>query len=189
MSTSRREDPTQHSGSPDTEVAEFAPELFAQCYPELKRIAHSRLMMAGRSATLDTTALVHDAYMKLANLEGFNAKSRAHFIGYAANTMRSIIVDAIRSRAAAIHGGDSPHLSLDTDLGEQLGRNERDVLDIHLALEQLSKVDPRIVRIVEMRYFAGFTDKEIADSLGVTTRTVYRDWQRARALLSAALGA
>lgn len=162
-------------------------ELFAHCYPELKRLAHMRLTNTSHSATLDTTSLVHDVYLKLANMGGIATTSRGHFMAYAARTMRSLIIDIIRSRGAEMHGGNATHLSLDTDLSERLADGEISVLDIHGTLDQLAEVDPRLVQVVEMRYFAGFTDDEIARSLGVNVRTVSRDWQRARVLLAAAL--
>lgn len=184
-------DPTPTDGELMARVrdgdADAKDALFASCYPELKRLAHVRLMQSGPSATLDTTALVHDVYLKLARMGGIAAESRGHFMAYAAHAMRSIIVDLLRARAAEMRGGNAPHLSLDTDLGERLGKSEEDVLDIHLALEQLAKVDPRLVQVVEMRYFAGFSEAEVAAALGVNVRTVGRDWQRARVLLAAAL--
>ncbi len=94
-------------------------ELFSSCYPELKRLARLRLSDTDRGATLDTTALVHDAYLKLADMSGFAVESRGQFMAYAARTMRSIIVDAVRSRAAEMHGGDVRHVPLDTDLNEK----------------------------------------------------------------------
>ena len=87
--------------------------LFAHCYPELKRLAHSRLLYTNRSATLDTTALVHDVYLKLANMGGIAMTSRSHFMAYAARTMRSLIIDIIRARGAEMRGGNAQHLSLD----------------------------------------------------------------------------
>ncbi len=162
--------------------------LFAHCYPELKRLAHSRLMMASSgAATLDTTALVHDVYLKLAGMGGIAASSRAHFMAYAAHTMRSIIIDIIRARSAEMRGGNAPHLSLDTDLSERIGESEETVLDVNGALDQLAEIDPRLVQVVEMRYFAGFSEQEIGAALGVSERTVARDWQRARVLLAASL--
>ena len=162
-------------------------ELFIHCYPELKRLAHSRLLYTNRSATLDTTALVHDVYLKLVNMGGIATESRGHFMAYAARTMRSLIIDVLRARAAEIRGGNAPHLSLDTDLSDRITKSEDNVLDIHRALDKLAEVDPRLVQVVEMRYFAGFSEQEIAASLGVAERTVRRDWQRARVLLAAAL--
>ena len=161
--------------------------LFAHCYPELKRLAHMRLTHTTHSATLDTTALVHDVYLKLANMGGIATTSRGHFMAYAARTMRSLIIDIIRSRGAEMHGGNATHLSLDTDLSDRLAADEVSVLDIHGTLDQLAEVDPRLVQVVEMRYFAGFTDDEIAAALGINARTVTRDWQRAKVLLAAAL--
>lgn len=162
-------------------------ELFAHCYAELKRLARGRLVHTSHSATLDTTSLVHDVYLKLANMGGIATTSRGHFMAYAARTMRSLIIDIIRSRGAEMHGGNATHLSLDTDLSERLAADEASVLGIHETLDQLAEVDLRLVQVVEMRYFAGFTDDEIAKSLGVNVRTVSRDWQRARVLLAAAL--
>lgn len=162
-------------------------ELFAHCYPELKRLAHSRLLYTNRSATLDTTALVHDVYLKLIGMGNIAISSRAHFMGYAARTMRTLIIDIIRARGAEMRGGNAQHLSLDTDLSDRLSQSETAVLDIHGALDQLAEIDPRLVQVVEMRYFAGFTDEEIAATLDMSVRTVRRDWQRARVLLAAAL--
>jgi RNA polymerase sigma factor (TIGR02999 family) len=162
--------------------------LFAQCYPDLKRLARQRLLDAHRGPSLDTTSLVHDAYLRIARMGGIPVSTRGHFMAYAAHAMRSIVIDLIRSRAAEVHGGAATHLSLDTDLGERLASDEADVLHVHEALEQLAQVDQRLVKVVEMRYFAGFSEQEIAAALGLTERTVRRDWQRARALLAAALG-
>ena len=168
---------------------ESAPEeLFSSCYPELKRLARLRLSDTDRGATLDTTALVHDAYIKLADVSGLAMDSRAQFMAYAARTMRSIIVDAVRSRAAEMHGGNAQHIPLDTDLSEKLAGNETHLLDVHRALGRLAEVDGRLVQVVEMRYFAGFSEKEVARALEITERTVRRDWQRARVLLAALLG-
>jgi RNA polymerase sigma factor (TIGR02999 family) len=121
-------------------------------------------------------------------MSGLAVESRAQFMAYAARTMRSIIVDTVRSRAAEMHGGDAEHIPLDTELNEKLAGNEAHVLEIHRALERLAEVDERLVKVVEMRYFAGFSEEEVARSLDVTERTVRRDWQRARVLLAALLG-
>ncbi|MBL8519421.1 MAG: hypothetical protein JNK75_02010 [Betaproteobacteria bacterium] len=161
--------------------------LFARCYPELKRLARMRLTQGARSATLDTTALVHDVYLKLTAMGDFPASSRIHFLGYAARTMRSVIIDLVRARVADRRGGGAAHVTLDTDLGERLGTGpgDTDVLDVHRALDRLGEVDPRLVQVVEMRFFAGFSEPEVAEALGVTIRTVARDWKRAKTLLAA----
>lgn len=162
--------------------------LFASCYPELKRLARQRLLDTPRGPSLDTTSLVHDVYLKIANLGGIPVTSRSHFMAYAAHAMRTIVIDLLRSRVAGIHGGGAAHVPLDTDLGDRLAGDEAQVLHVHEALDQLAQVDERLVRVVEMRYFAGFSEREIASALDVTERTVRRDWQRARVLLAAALG-
>ena len=162
-------------------------EIFSRCYPELKRLAHARLAGIDRGSTLDTAALVHDVYVRLASVGGVVVESRPQFMAYAARTMRSLIVDIVRARAAEVHGGQAQHVALDTDLAEKLGAKQDDVLEIHRALEQLGEVDDRLVRVVEMRYFAGFSQVEVAQSLDLTERTVRRDWQRARVLLAAML--
>jgi RNA polymerase sigma factor (TIGR02999 family) len=125
--------------------------------------------------------------LKLSGMGGISLESRGHFMAYAAHVMRSLIIDMIRARSAERRGGNAPHLSLDTDLSERIGDGAHEVLNINSALEQLAKVDPRLVQVIEMRYFAGFSEGEIAASMGVSARTVRRDWQRARALLAAAL--
>lgn len=162
-------------------------ELFAGCYPELKRLARQRLADTERGATLDTTSLVHDIYVKLSAMGGIAAASRGQFMAYAARTMRSVIIDVVRSRAAEKHGGLAQMVTLDTDLGEQIAGEQRQLLDVDRAMLKLREVDERLVKVVEMRYFAGFSEAEVAATLAVTTRTVRRDWQRARLLLAAAL--
>lgn len=165
-----------------------ANDIFVRCYPELKRLAHARLVGVEHGSTLDTTALVHEVYVKLSAMGGVAVEGRAQFMVYAARTMRSLIVDIVRARAAEAHGGQAQHVTLDTDLAEKLGGKGDDVLEIHRALERLGEVDERLVKVVEMRYFAGFSEAEVALSLGLTERTVRRDWQRARVLLAALLG-
>ena len=161
--------------------------LFSMLYPELRRIAHSRLHLDGRDALIDTTALVNECYVKLARAERLQVADRSHFFAYSATVMRSIVVDLARSRAAERHGGGAPHVTLSTDLIERLPGGEDEILEVHAALESLGGIDPRLVRLVEMRYFAGMTDAEIATALDVSERTVRRDWQKARLLLAVAL--
>jgi RNA polymerase sigma factor (TIGR02999 family) len=109
-------------------------------------------------------------------------------LAYAASTMRSVIVDYVRRRQAERRGDGAPHVPLDTMIGEQLGASDEEILDVHEALETLAAVDERLVHVVEMRYFGGLTDAEIGRALGVTDRTVRRDWERARLLLAGLLG-
>jgi RNA polymerase sigma factor (TIGR02999 family) len=118
---------------------------------------------------------------------GIAVGSRGQFMAYAARTMRSVIVDVVRSRAAEKHGGLAQMVPMDTDLGEKIAGEQRQLLDVDRAMLKLREVDERLVKVVEMRYFAGFSEAEVAATLDVTTRTVRRDWQRARLLLAAAL--
>jgi len=161
--------------------------LFTLLYEDLRTIARSRIRKHRRVTLLDTSSLVHELYLRLYDLKRLDFPDRIHFLAYAARAMRSIIIDFIRERRAARRGGDALHLTLTADVVEAIETPEREVLRLHDALTDLESVDERLVRVVEMRYFAGLTEAEIAASLGVTERTVRRDWQKARLLLFAAL--
>ncbi len=161
--------------------------LFELLYPELRRIAHARLSRNVRDTLLDTTALVNECYLKFAQAERLTPGDRVHFLAYAANVMRSIIVDAARAGLAQRRGGDAEHVTLNTEAAEGAQSPEDEILDVDAALTELAKLDPRLVRVVEMRYFGGMKDSEIAQALGLTDRTVRRDWEKARLLLGKAL--
>lgn len=161
--------------------------LFELLYPELRQAAHRRLQRGPREGGVDTTALVNECYLKLAQREQLSAGDRAHFLSYAAATMRSIIVDAARQAGAERHGGDAEHLPLTTGLVPAAPQAAREILELDEALRELAKVDPRLAQVVEMRYFGGLEDMEIAQALGLSRRTVSRDWEKARLLLAHAL--
>ena len=161
--------------------------LFEAVYPDLRRIAHARLRRGFPDPDLGTTALVNECYLKLRDSQRLDASDRAHFLAYTATAMRSIIVDIARNRASARRGANAPHVTLDDDLGGDDSVAAEQILRVHEALEEIGKLDERLARLVEMRYFGGLTDQEIADGLGVTDRTVRRDWQKARILLASAL--
>ncbi|MGN6526381.1 MAG: ECF-type sigma factor [Burkholderiaceae bacterium] len=163
--------------------------LFEVLYPELRRIAHRRLWRDGRSGPFETTALVNECYLKFVQRDGLAPADRAHFLSYAATVMRSVIVDAARSARTDRRGGDLQQVTLDTEVGvaAAAGSAADELLDVHAALEELQRVDPRLVQVVEMRFFAGMTDAEIAEVLGLTDRTVRRDWEKARLLLAHSL--
>ncbi len=163
--------------------------LFEAAYPELRRLARSRLHDGGRNTVLDTTALVHESYLRIARSGALQAEERRAFFAYASQVMRSVIVDAVRERQAQRRGAGAERVTLDTALGEVIGQSEPEVLHVHEALQQLAAVEPRLAQIVEMRYFGGFDDPEIAEALGLTARTVRRDWVKARMLLLALLEA
>lgn len=162
-------------------------ELFALLYNDLNRMARARLADNRPITLLDATSLAHEAYLRLRGAERIDVENRAHFFAYVSQVLRAIIVDFARRRSAARRGGDQPRISLDTDLADSIGDADSEVEQIDDALEVLDKSDPRLRRVVEMRYFGGMTDGEIADALGVTARTVSRDLARAKLLLSVEL--
>ena len=161
--------------------------LFAALYPELHAMARSRIRMNAPLTLLDTTSLLHEVYLRLVNLGELKVENRAHFLGYAARTMRSIIVDFARRQLSERRGGSVQVVELDTDVASTTRSGEEEIVRVHDALLELAHADERLVRVVEMRYFGGLTEDEIAAALGVTDRTVRRDWEKARMLLSLAL--
>jgi len=162
--------------------------LFAAAYKELHRLAHARLRDGGRNTVLDTTSLVHESYLRLVSAGELHAKDRRAFFAYASKVMRSVIVNCANERLSQKRGGDVLCLTLSTDLAAGLGTDEEAVLKVHEALAVLEQADARGAQVVEMRYFGGYTEAEIAEALGVTERTVRRDWDKAKALLLAAMG-
>jgi len=173
---------------PKTGQALQAEELFPQLYSELRRLARSRLAAGGRHTYLDTNALIHESFMRIQSASRTDIKSIEHFLAYAATTMRSVIVDFVRRRNAEVRGGKSEHVTLDTQAGEELGASDDEIIEVHDALEKLARIEPRLVQVVEMRYFAGLSDDEIAASMNVSARTVGRDWEKARLILAELLG-
>jgi RNA polymerase sigma factor (TIGR02999 family) len=164
-----------------------ASEAFSLLYDDLRRLARSRLRQHQTFTLLDTTSLVHECYLKLAGAASLPVQDRRHFFAYAAHVMRSVIVDFARARMAERRGGGAEHVVLDTALGGELAAPENDVLRVHEALALLAQADARLAQVVEMRYFGGLSEAEIADALGLSERTVRRDWEKARLLLVAAL--
>jgi len=160
---------------------------YSLLYDELRRLARAKLRPHQSMTLLDTTSLVHESYLRLAGADALPVEDRHHFFAYAARVMRSVIVDFARARAAERRGGEAEHLVLDTMLSGQVAAPENDVLRVHEALDVLERADERLTRIVEMRYFGGLSEGEIAEVLGVSDRTVRRDWEKARLLLKAAL--
>ena len=159
--------------------------VFDATYTELRSLARSRLSRGGRNTLLDTTSLVHEAYMRFADSGRLRIGDREHFLKYASHVMRSVIVDFVRERVAQRRGGGAVHVTLNSEIHDSATMaGEAEILNVHEALEQLAQVDARLVQVVEMRYFAGMTEPEIAVALGVTERTVRRDWQKARLVLA-----
>lgn len=162
--------------------------LFTRVYDELKRLARKQL--AGAAApTLNTTGLVHEAYLKLAAPDGRNLHGRVHFFALAAKAMRQIVIDHARARLTAKRGGEHLHVvELDDALGvadSELGPDE--LLRLDSAMAQLEAEEPRLAQLVELRFFAGLGIGEIALLQAVSERTLNRDWRRAKAQLYATL--
>lgn len=169
---------------------EAADRAYTLLYAELHRLAHARLRRENGFTLLDTTALVHESWLRLAAGASPAFPDRQHFLGYAARVMRSVVVDLVRARAAERRGGGAEHVTLNTTLMGALGPADGgdEVLRVHEALDDLAAAEPRLAQVVEMRYFAGLNEAEIAQALGVTERTVQRDWAKARLYLAQALG-
>ncbi|MEZ4651101.1 MAG: sigma-70 family RNA polymerase sigma factor [Candidatus Eisenbacteria bacterium] len=155
--------------------------VFARVYGEVRRIAAAQVQRAGGESTLSTTSVVHEAYLKLAGSAQVEWADRGHFFAVAARAMRQVLLDHARSHLAQKRGGVRP-LSLD-DVSIAIDDNAAGIVEMDSALTRLSALDERLGQVVELRYYAGLTVEETATVLGVTDRTIKRDWQTARAFL------
>jgi RNA polymerase sigma factor (TIGR02999 family) len=164
----------------DTQTA--LDRVVALTYHELRAIAHRRLAARGPGGTLSTTALVHEAYLKLVDQSRAGWQDRAHFLALASLAMRHVLVDRARERSTLKRGGARRHITLDDEALAVEDQPEA-LLQLTEALDRLATVEPRLARVVECRFFGGLTEQETAAALGVTTRTVQRDWVKARVLL------
>jgi RNA polymerase sigma factor (TIGR02999 family) len=162
-------------------------ELFPIVYNELRRIANGRMRGERRDHTLNATALVHEAYLKLVRFDQIRWQSRAHFFAIASQVMRNILVDYAVARKAQKRGGDNQPISLDENLIMTDDRVE-EMLALDDALKHLEKLDPRQARVVECRFFGDLSIDETAEVLNVSPATVSRDWTMARAWLNRELG-
>jgi RNA polymerase sigma factor (TIGR02999 family) len=159
---------------------------FSYVYEDLRRAASAQLRR-GSSPTLNTTSLVNEAYLRLVDGASAAATDRAHFLAIAARAMRYIIIDYARERGAAKRGGKAPHLPLD-DAEIAIDDQAQQLLVLDDALQALGRLDERLVRLVECRFFTGLTEDETATALGVSLSTVQRDWKRAKAWLIEEMG-
>jgi RNA polymerase sigma factor (TIGR02999 family) len=157
-------------------------QLMSVVYHELHRLAHHYMKRESPGHTLQTSALVNEAFMRLIDQKDVRWQNRAHFFGIAAQMMRRILVDYARTRNYAKRGGGARQISLDEGLTVSLERSA-EVVQVHEALEQLAKFDPRKSQIVELRFFGGLSIEETARVLGVSQGTVMRDWTLAKAWL------
>jgi RNA polymerase sigma factor (TIGR02999 family) len=150
-------------------------------YDQLRAIAHRRLGL-GRGGTLSTTELVHEAWLKLADQTPEGWRDRAHFLAVASIAMRQVLLDRAKARARLKRGGDRRRITFDEGTIHPDQQAEA-LLQLDEALTRLSTLEPRLARVVECRFFGGLTEEEIAEVLGITVRTVQRDWAKARMLL------
>ena len=156
--------------------------LYPLVYEELRRIAHRALRGERTGHTLGTTGLVHEAYLGLVDQTRLEYRDRAHFYGIAARAMRHILVDYARRHGAAKRGGNQRAIALDEAILAVEDRAEA-LLALDEALRELETVDPRLGQVVQCRFFGGFTEEETGEVLGVTARTVRRDWLKAKGWL------
>ena len=166
-------------GSGDQEALQ---QLIPLVYNELHRLAHHYMAAEQSAQTLQTTALVHEAYLRLVDVKNVDWQNRAHFYGICARSMRRILIDLARSRNYQKRGGHFPHMELDeaATVSAVVGS---ELLAVDEALKQLASVDARKSAVVELRFFGGLTVEETAAALGVSVETVMRDWKLAKAWL------
>ena len=170
----------------DSATSDLPQTLFERVYQELRRIARGQRRAAGSPATLDTTALVHEVYLKLHDAPDAKSIGRAHFLSLAARAMRQILVDHARARGRLKRGGDVAITGLDERVGAP--SDIVDLVALDAALSRLADLDARSAQLVEWRIFGGLEFDEIAQLQGLAERTVFRDWRRARAFLVRELG-
>lgn len=159
-----------------------ADRLFTALYEELHRMARRELSKRGGGVTLGATTLLHDAYLDISKREGAEFPDRNRFMAYAARVMRGLIIDYARSRQAQKRGGQFEITSIRTDIAESVPE-AADLTRLSDALDELATIDPRLARIVDLKFFCGFSFSEIAAMSGVSERTVQRDWEKARIYL------
>jgi RNA polymerase sigma factor (TIGR02999 family) len=159
-------------------------ELIPLVYGELRRIAARYMRREGGEHTLQASALVHEAYLRLVDQRRVEWRNRAQFFGVAAEIMRRILVDHARARHAAKRGGDAKRVTLgDADAADESSGRGLDILALHDALERLAALDPQQARVVELRYFGGLNIEETAEAMGISPATVKREWAVARGWL------
>lgn len=158
--------------------------LFSVVYDQLKEIAGYHLLhrQAGKNQTLSQTAIVHEVYLKLVEYTGSEWKNRAHFYAVASRCMRQILIDYSRKKTTEKRGGNYQNITLDENR-INLEQHAEDIIALNHLIDQMAEFDERKSKIVEMRFFGGMTVREISEVLDISTRTVDRDWHKARAWL------
>lgn len=166
---------------------EQAGEFLGPLYNELRKLAHARIRRLRPGDTLQTTDLVHEAYIRLSKNPDYEWQNPRHFFGAAARAMRQILVDRARYRRARKHGGDQVRVDLITMPDQPAPLSAEALLALHTALERMQAASPGVAEVVLLHFFAGLSLPEIADAMGLSLRTVERRWRTARAWLSACL--
>ncbi len=163
--------------------------LYAKLYPEIKRVARARLAQAGGVTGLNTTALVHEGFLRMADLEGLQGATRGQFFAYVGQVLRSVVIDHVRSEGRDKRGGDQIQVTLSAaaDVPAALPA-AADLLAVDRALKRMIELDAGLYELIEMLAFAGLTIAEVAELRGVSSRTINRDLVKARALLATLLG-
>jgi len=170
-------------GKPDALV-----QLTPRVYAELRRIAGHLMQNESTGRTIQTTALVHEAYIRLIDVSKVDWQHRAHFLAVSAGIMRHILLSAARSRATAKRGGNQPRVNLD-EMPDISSRRGNEMIALDDALNVLTEVDPRKARVIELRFFGGLSVEDTAAVLKISPESVMRDWRLARAWLRVELGA
>ena len=156
-------------------------QLLPRVYRELRALAVRQFQAEGSDHTLQPTALVHEAYLKLLGQDPGRVENRVHFFALAAKVMRQVLVDHARRKAASKRAGDQLRVTLTNALdASRSGADPVDAIDLHDALQRLAEIQPRAAQVVELRYFGGLTLAQTAEIVGVTEKTVTRDWNTAR---------
>jgi RNA polymerase sigma factor (TIGR02999 family) len=166
---------------------DVATRLQATLYAELRKLARARMARMPAGSTLQPTALVHEAYLRLAGKDGLHLEDRRHFFFAAARAMRDILVENARRKSRSRRGGGRRRVELDED-AVAYDPHPADVLAVSEALDELEKEDPLLAQVVSLRYFAGMTVEEAAEVLGISESTLHRHWRFASALLKSRLG-
>jgi RNA polymerase sigma factor (TIGR02999 family) len=169
--------------------ADALQELYARLYPDIKRVARARLAQAGGVSGLNTTALVHEGFLRMAEQEGLQGQSRGQFFAYVGQVLRSVVIDFLRSQSRDKRGGDAVLVTLSAAEDRPAALSEAtDMLALDRALQRMREIDVPLYELIEMQAFAGLTIAELAELRGVSTRTINRDLIKARALLQELLG-
>ncbi len=163
--------------------AQALQQLYVHLYPEIKRVARSRLAQAGGVTGLNTTALVHEGFMRMADQQGLQGESRGQFFAYVGQVLRSVVIDHIRAEGRDKRGGDQIMVTLSAAADVAAPGAGTDLVALDRALQRMRDIDPALHQLIEMHVFAGLGLAEVAELRGVTTRTINRDLLKARTLL------